>query len=79
MVSTTSNSSTVEPTTAPSTAFTDFVLRQLRCAKLRGQITVNQIEMAATVLSAGMISAEAALLILAETGAAGLIPASLDI
>ena len=57
-----------EPTTAPSTAFNDFLLRQLRCAKLRAQITVNQIEMTATALSAGMISPEIAILILAECG-----------
>jgi hypothetical protein len=37
MTFTNSNSST-EPTTAPSTAFTDFILRQLRCAKLRAEL-----------------------------------------
>ena len=60
---------TPEPTTAePSSAFTDFVLKQIRCTKLRAQITVNQTEMAITALSAGMISPEVALLIVAETG-----------
>jgi hypothetical protein len=65
-----------EPTTAPSTAFADFILAQIRCAALRSKITCNQLEAAATALSAGMISPEMALLILHETGAAGLIPTS---
>jgi hypothetical protein len=60
-----SEPTTVEPS---SSNFTAFVLAQIGCAKLRAEITVNQIEMAATALSAGMISPEAALLILAECG-----------
>jgi hypothetical protein len=55
-------------TTAPNTAFTDFILGQLRCAALRSKIVTNQIEAAATALSVGMITPEAAILILAETG-----------
>ena len=61
-------SSTTEATTAPSTAFADFILRQLRCAALRSKIITNQIEAATVALSGGLISSEAAILILAETG-----------
>jgi hypothetical protein len=58
-----------EPTTVESSsAFAHFVLQQIGCAKLRAQITINQIEAAAAALSAGMISPEAALLILHEIG-----------
>ena len=53
-------------TTASST-FTAFVLTQLRCAQLKAEIVVNQIEAATAALSAGMITAEQAILILAET------------
>ena len=60
---------TPEPTTVESSSsFTAFVVEQLRCAKLRAQITVNQTEMALTALSGGMITAEQAILVLAETG-----------
>ena len=59
----------IEPTTvAPSSSFTAFALEQIRCAKLRAQMIVNQCEMAITALSAGLITPEAAILILAETG-----------
>jgi hypothetical protein len=67
MISTTNLSST-EPTTAPSASFVDFVLAQIRCAKLRAELTVNQCEMAIVALSAGMISPEMAILILTECG-----------
>jgi hypothetical protein len=63
MTFTTFNSSTVEP----STAFTDFILAQIRIAKVRFELAANQAEMATTALSAGLISPEAAILILAET------------
>jgi hypothetical protein len=56
-----------EPTVEPSSAFTAFVLEQIRCAKLRAQMIVNHCEMAITALSAGLITSEAAILILAET------------
>ena len=72
------NTTSAEATTAPSTAFVDFLLQQFRCAALRSKIVTNQIEAATVALSAGMISAEAALLILHETGAAELIPTSSD-
>jgi hypothetical protein len=55
-------------TVAPSSGFTAFVIGQIRCAKLRAEITVNQCDVAITSLSAGLISPEAAILIVAETG-----------
>jgi len=61
-------SNLISTATAPSTAFTDFILRQLRCAALRSKIVTNQLEAAATALSAGMISPEMAILVLAECG-----------
>jgi hypothetical protein len=62
------NTTSTEATTVPSSGFADFILQQRHIKKLRAQITLNQIEAAAVALSAGTISAEAALLILAETG-----------
>jgi len=68
MTSTTTKSS-AEPTVEPSSAeFTAFVFKQIRCGKLRAEITANQCEMAAAALSAGIVTAEQAILILAETG-----------
>jgi hypothetical protein len=59
------------PTTVePSSAFTDFILAHLNCIALRFKIITNEIEATAAALSAGLISPEAALLILAETGLA---------
>jgi hypothetical protein len=56
-----------EPATAePSSAFTSFILAQLNCAALRSKIITNQIETATVALSGGLISAEQAILILAE-------------
>ena len=64
-----SSTGTTRSAAEPSSdTFAEFVLKQIHHAKLRAQITVNQIEMAATALSAGMISPEAAILVLAETG-----------
>jgi hypothetical protein len=60
---------TSEPATAaPSSAIADFVLQQIHCAALRSRIVTNQLEAATTALNAGLISPEAAILILAETG-----------
>jgi hypothetical protein len=56
----------VSTTAAPSSAFTDFVLAQLNYAALRSKITINQIETATVALSGGLITAEQAILILAE-------------
>jgi hypothetical protein len=58
----------IETTTAPSTAFTAFVLGQIRVAKLRAELAANQADMAITALSGGVISPEQAILILAECG-----------
>ena len=57
----------IEPTTIePSSGFADFVLRQIRCAAARSKLTTNQLEAAAAALSGGVITAEQAILILAE-------------
>jgi hypothetical protein len=62
------NTASAEPITeASSAAFTKFVLRQIECAKLRAALVVNQADMASAALSAGLISPEMAILILAET------------
>ncbi len=64
----TSTKNAAEPTTVPSTSFADFILGQIRCAALRSKIVANQLEVAATALSAGLIAPETALLVLHETG-----------
>jgi hypothetical protein len=56
------------PTVEPSSGFTDFILHRLRVTGLRAKIVANEIESTMTALSAGLISPEAAILILAETG-----------
>jgi hypothetical protein len=56
------------PALPSSSSFTAFVVEQIGCAKLRAEITVNQCDVAITALNAGLISPEAAILILAETG-----------
>jgi hypothetical protein len=58
---------TVQPRSS-ARAFTDFVLKQIHCAALRSKIVTNQLEAATTALNAGLISPEAAILILAEAG-----------
>jgi hypothetical protein len=62
--------------TTTSSTLIDFLLAQFRVAALRAKILANEIEAIATALSAGMISAELALLHLHETGAIGLLPSS---
>jgi hypothetical protein len=57
-----------EPTTASGAAFTDFILAQIRIAKTRAELTVTQADMAITALSAGLITPEPAILVLAECG-----------
>jgi hypothetical protein len=54
------------PALPSSSSFTAFVLQQIGCAKLRAEITVNQCDVAITALNAGTITAEQAILILAE-------------
>lgn len=71
------NAISAEPTaTEPSSAFTAFLLAQFRCAEVRARILANELKATAVALSAGLISAETALLHLHETGAMELIPAS---
>jgi hypothetical protein len=55
-------------TVEPSSGFVDFILRRLRVAELQAKIVANEIATTATALSAGMITPEMAILILAETG-----------
>ena len=57
------------PATEPSSAFVAFLLAQFRCAELRARIVANELRATAVALSAGLISAETALLHLHETGA----------
>jgi hypothetical protein len=58
-----------EPTTAaPSSSFTNFILQRLRVAALRAKVFANEVEATETALSAGLITPETAILILAETG-----------
>ena len=57
-----------EPAAEPSSGLVDFVLGQIRITKLRAELVANQADMAAAALSAGMVSPETALLILAECG-----------
>jgi hypothetical protein len=61
---------TPEPTTVePSSGrFATFILHRLHVAALRAKIVANEIETATVALSAGMISPETAILVLAETG-----------
>ena len=61
----TPESTTVE---SSSSGFVGFILRRLRVAELRAKVIANEIEATATALSAGFISPEAAILMLAETG-----------
>jgi hypothetical protein len=56
------------PALPSSSSFTAFVIEQIGCARLHAELTVNQCDMAITALSAGMITPEMAILILAETG-----------
>jgi hypothetical protein len=67
------NSSTAKSTTAPSSGFTDFVLKQLRCVGLRTMLIGDQIDALGVALRGGIISQEMALLGLHECGAMGLI------
>jgi imidazolonepropionase-like amidohydrolase len=75
-ITATSPNSAAEPITEASSAFIHSLLAGSRVAGLRARIVANEIEAMTVALSAGMISAETALLHLHETGAAGLIPAS---
>jgi hypothetical protein len=61
-------SATITSTTEASSAFTQFVLRQIHCTKVRAQLVANQADMALAALSGGLISPEMAILILTECG-----------
>jgi hypothetical protein len=61
---------------APSTGFTDFILRQLSIAGLRAKIVVNEIETVAAALAGGLIDVETALAMLGEADLLPLIEAS---
>jgi imidazolonepropionase-like amidohydrolase len=73
----TNTTTTTSPSvTTSSSTFIDFLLAEFRCAGLRARIVANEIEAMATALSAGLISAETAVLHLHETGALALVPTS---
>jgi hypothetical protein len=60
--------STTATSSNASTAFTAFVLGQIRITKLRFELAANQADMAIAALSNGLITPEMAVLVLAETG-----------
>jgi hypothetical protein len=67
-ITTLESSATTASTTEASSAFTRFILRQIHCTKVRAQLVASQADMALTALSGGLISPEAAILILHEAG-----------
>jgi hypothetical protein len=62
--------------TDTSSGFADYLLFNLRCARLRARIMVNEIEAMGVALKAGFIDIDNALEHLAEIGALRLIEAS---
>jgi hypothetical protein len=63
-------------TTEPSSGFADFVLRRLHVARIKAQITLNQLNTVDVALGAGWISGEDALAMLSEAGLLPLVEAS---
>jgi hypothetical protein len=63
-------------TTTPSSAFSEFVLGHLRCARIRMRLALNAIDAAGVALKSGLIDGEGALAILGEAGLLPLIEAS---
>jgi hypothetical protein len=59
-----------------SSNFSDYVLAEIRCAGLRAQIMVNDIEAMTVALGAGLVNADTALAHLHEVGVLHLIEAS---
>jgi hypothetical protein len=55
----------------PSSAFTSFVLRQLRISELQARIAANEFRTAALALNTGLIDPDGALAMLAEAGLVG--------
>jgi hypothetical protein len=68
MTITAHSSAALASTTETSSTFTQFVLRQIECTKLRAQLVVNQADAALAALAGGLIAPEIAIMILAETG-----------
>jgi hypothetical protein len=64
------------PITAPSSGFADFILNQIRRARVRARITINHLDSVGVALKAGWIGGEDALEMLDEAGLLPLIEAS---
>jgi hypothetical protein len=62
--------------TEPSSDYTGFILRQLRCAGLRARLIVNQIDSIGIALRDNFIGPDDAIAWLHEAGALGLIVTS---
>jgi hypothetical protein len=60
-------------TTAPSSAFCEFTMRQMRLAFVRAKIIQNEIAAVGTALKAGLISPENAIAHVCEIGAGDLL------
>ena len=60
-------------TTTSSTGFADYLLLNLRCAKLRAALAVNEITAMGVALRAGLIDPDNALEHLADIGALDLV------
>jgi hypothetical protein len=63
------------PITEASSGFADFILRQIRCARIRARITINHLDNVGIALNAGWIGGEDALAMLDEAGLLPLIEA----
>lgn len=66
MTLTTLEPSAASASTTEASAFTQFVLQQIECTKLRAALVANQADMALAALAAGTITPEMALLVLTE-------------
>jgi hypothetical protein len=64
------------PISTGSSGFTDYLMRELRCASLRARLMVNEIQFAGTALKAGLIAPEVVLEHLRDLGVLGLVEAS---
>ena len=62
--------------TAPSSGFTDFVIRRLRYARIQTRLALNQIDTVGVALKAGLLDGEDALAMLSEARLLHLIEAS---
>ena len=59
-----------------SSGFADHVLRELRCAKLRAALAVNEITAMGVALRAGLIDPDHAMEHLADVGVLGVVVSS---